>query len=117
MLITAVLSAANLSDAAFWTPAGLCVRGTSPHAGANRDSVSTSDAALSQATEADAPIPIPELSAPPQPTSSGTILPVPPAGWSTGQAVRFEDLTGLIREISVDADNTAGPWKMELLVR
>ena len=92
--ITSVLSAAGLSDAAYWTPAGLCVRGNS------------SD-----------PVTISDLTDFPQQTSSGIILPVPPAGWSVGQAVRYENITGLIREICVDADNTVGPWKMELLVR
>ena len=92
--MVSVLSAAGLSDTVYWTPAGLCVRG-----------------------DASDPVIIPELSDSPQQTSSGFILPVPPAGWSVGQAVRYGDISGLIREISVDADNTAGPWKMELLVR
>ena len=92
--ITSVLTAAGLSDSVCRTPAGLCVRGD------------VSD-----------PVTIPELSDPPQQTSAGIILPVPPAGWSVGQAVQYGEFSGLIREISVDADNTAGPWKMELFVR
>ena len=92
--IVSVLSAANLSDAVYWTQAGLCIR-----------------------ADASDPVLIPELSDSPQQTSAGFILPVPPAGWSVGQAIRYGDISGLIREICVDVDNTAGPWKMELLVR
>ena len=88
------LSAVGLSDAVYWTPAGICVRDESQEA-----------------------VTIPELLESPKRTAGGFILSVPPSGWYSGQAVRFNQISGLIREIAMDLDNVSGPWTMELLVR
>ena len=92
--IFAVLSAAGLSDAVYWTPKGICVR-----------------------SDPEETVTIPELLEPPKRTAGGYVFSVQPSGWNAGQAVRFGEITGLIREIAMDLDNVSGPWTMELLVR